>query len=490
MPMQEPHGELDGIYDLNEIKEWYDGRHRAVEIEKRRAEARQYREENVATQERKGRLFARAKGISLLLAISLTVSSMTSLILAIFFAARPNFQPGPPPEDGLTPEERSVLVEAVERWRNLDNEAVWQAIATFTDSWDPSWQAQILMMDTIKKLSQPLSQPWTWRGDDAVSYVLALVEAYDSFSAPPAFQKRARALYVAVGPMKYDVMNDGKPIPLPRQVAADLVELAITGIILRSNPLAAKEERSGMSDPIDRQDATAAGPNDVPKVGAAVGAGSLSVLTSAISVGQMVLFAFGPEGVIAAAGLQVLELCFGSDQNKPVNLPKVINDLVVQDFANDHVKTDLATIVGYASWLSEQNDQAISGRMPDKQQNIYADTLAQLKQYVVNACDPGSQLRTAISNLQNGDYTSDPPFCVLGLPAFLLGAFLHLAFERARLLLSNDATTFRSPLASNIARYASNYLDYLKNTLEIIDNDYGHRLNGVSRLLKVTLANG
>src|SRR5271156_5664975 len=49
----------DARYDLNDIKDQIDDfarRHRRIEIENRRAEARAYREEQVGTQERKGRL--------------------------------------------------------------------------------------------------------------------------------------------------------------------------------------------------------------------------------------------------------------------------------------------------------------------------------------------------------------------------------------------------------------------------------------------------
>jgi len=236
---------VDAVYDTANIKDGGYARpytpppygytppdeYSSKRIDDLRAEAKQYREEEVGTQNRKGRLAARASSLSLLLGISTTVASMASLVFEAFFAARPSS--GPPPDDGLTADQRAVLVAAVESWRDLDDAAMWQAVANFTDSWNPSWQAQILMMDTVKKLSRPLDKPWIWRGGDAVAYVLALVAAYRSFSAPPPGQNRARALYVAVAPMKYDRMNDGNPVPLPRQVAADLVELAITDIVLR-----------------------------------------------------------------------------------------------------------------------------------------------------------------------------------------------------------------------------------------------------------------
>ena len=60
---------------------------------------------------------------------------------------------------------------------------------------------------------------------------------------------------------------------------------------------------------------------------------------------------------------------------------------------------------------------------------------------IARACDPGSALQQAISNLEEGTYTSDPPYSVVGLPAFLLGASLHLSFERTKLLFATDTTT-------------------------------------------------
>jgi hypothetical protein len=237
-----------------------------------------------------------------------------------------------------------------------------------------------------------------------------------------------------------------------------------------------------MSDPTGQPQATsAASLHAAPTVSSA---GALSILKSAISVSQMVLFAFGPGGVIAAAGLEVFGLCFGSDGGKPVNLPKTINDLVVQDFANDHVMTDLATIIGYTKWMAMQNPSAISAQMPDKEQKRYQDSLDELKGHVRETCGPGSHLLAAISNLQNAQYDSDPPYKLLGLPTLLLGAFLHLTFLKARLLLSTDATTFRSPQARELAGFASDYLDYLKARSDDFEKAYGHRLNGVSMLIQ------
>lgn len=211
----------------------------------------------------------------------------------------------------------------------------------------------------------------------------------------------------------------------------------------------------------------------------AAASGLLDTLKGVINLAGMVLFACGPEGIVAATGLGILELMVRDGQKK-VDIPRAINDLVVQDFANDHVKKDLATIVGYTQWLAEQNRKALSGEMPDKDKATYQDAYDELKQYVVNACDPGSALRQAVSDLRNGTYTSDPPFDVLGFPAFLLGAFTHLMFEKCRILFSTDATSFRSPITYDLVNAAKDYLDYAQAVVKEIEVVLAERLGGVS----------
>jgi hypothetical protein len=81
---------------------------------------------------------------------------------------------------------------------------------------------------------------------------------------------------------------------------------------------------------------------------------------------------------------------------------------------------------------------------------------------------PGSALQQAISNLEEGTYTSDPPYSVVGLPAFLLGPALHLTFERTKLLFSTDATTFQGPRLQYIVNVATDYLGHIDQALAAI----------------------
>jgi hypothetical protein len=87
-------------------------------------------------------------------------------------------------------------------------------------------------MDTIKKLAIPLATPWVWREGSALTAATKLEDAYASFNpAPP--QKRSRILYVTVATLTYDGLKQGEVVALPRQVAADVAETAITDIVLR-----------------------------------------------------------------------------------------------------------------------------------------------------------------------------------------------------------------------------------------------------------------
>jgi hypothetical protein len=125
-------------------------------IKAQKDSAREYRENNVGAQKRKGRLFARVKGINLFLTLVSTVSTAITLIVALRSSA--NAANGE--DDGelaqLTDEQRQQLKEQIHRWWELSDADVWEAMAKYCDRWNPSWQAQMLMMDEIKDLSRKL----------------------------------------------------------------------------------------------------------------------------------------------------------------------------------------------------------------------------------------------------------------------------------------------------------------------------------------------
>lgn len=229
------------------------------------------------------------------------------------------------------------------------------------------------------------------------------------------------------------------------------------------------------------------------RLATAAGSHAIDQVKAAIGVLQMVLFAAGTPGIVAAAGLSLLEMIFGAffgkADDKPLDLPKVINDLIIQDLANDHVRTNLATIIGYAAWLGDQNTAAMTGGLSEKDAKRYADTLGMLRRYVEEACGPSSPLCLAISNLQNADYESDPPYKVLGLPAFLFGASLHLTFLRARFLFSSDThKTGDDPQAMEMVNVAKRYLAYLDEVKAMIDAAFPDRLGGIGEVVHARMS--
>jgi hypothetical protein len=198
-----------------------------------RRRTREYRENEVGTQNRKGRRFARAKGISLLLGIASTASGAASLILAIYLASKDGGAGSG--GGGLTDAQGKLLTDQIKKWQDTPDSDMWDAVANYMDSWNPSWQGQLLMMDTIKQLATPLTKTWVWRDSDAALWARRLVDVYGANTTPPAGKNRARVIYETVKTMSYTVDNKGTLVALPRQIAADLVELAITDIVTRTN---------------------------------------------------------------------------------------------------------------------------------------------------------------------------------------------------------------------------------------------------------------
>lgn len=201
-------------------------------IARLRARAREYRARRVGSQRRKGRLFARAKGINLFLNLVIAGGTAISAIVAVRAAVRACN--GGTNDSQLTDEQRRALEDQVRRWWALPDTEVWNNVAQYCDRWNPSWQAQILMMDTIKDMSQKLNPPWEWRDDDEADLVDQTENAYADFT-PGVKQHQSSAIYRHVATLLYDGFTVGTPVSLPRQVAADVAELAIIGIVLKED---------------------------------------------------------------------------------------------------------------------------------------------------------------------------------------------------------------------------------------------------------------
>jgi hypothetical protein len=86
-------------------------------------------------------------------------------------------------------------------------------------------------MDSIKELSKALPRPFMWaKDDDKWNEIQAVVKAYVQFT-PTIGQSKSQALYTTIKDAKYKQPGESAPALLPRQIAADVVELALYQII-------------------------------------------------------------------------------------------------------------------------------------------------------------------------------------------------------------------------------------------------------------------
>ena len=209
--------------------------------------ARQRRAEDIAFVERHRRVVTRTKGIAVLIGVvALAEGAFTAVITYLMYeqGLEDKDPEDKDPEDtggegdapdrsGLTPAQKEQLKKQVTRWRALPDAAMWEQVATYCDDWNPSWDAQTLLMDEIKRLAGPMP-PWTWRGDDDADEVDALVEAYAKFE-PGTHQHRSSIIYRTVAEVRYDGVEVGSPVAIPRVAAADLAERCIPQILVRED---------------------------------------------------------------------------------------------------------------------------------------------------------------------------------------------------------------------------------------------------------------
>ncbi|ONK15987.1 hypothetical protein [Streptomyces sp. MP131-18] len=210
----------------------------------------------------------------------------------------------------------------------------------------------------------------------------------------------------------------------------------------------------------------------------AVGDGTLDIVEQCLNTLGQIAFTCGPEGqVVGAAALilnTILSVGFGQSQ---VNLPKVIDDIMKQDLAEDHIYQDMTHLLTYTSWIAEQAEAAIENDYDYKQGQAYEETLADIKTSVKNALEPNFPLLQTISDLQNGEYPSDPEFQLMALPVLLVGISIHLLYLQISILLSNDATTFKSPATVYLVNAAKDYLAHLQDKVGTISDRYAQRMD-------------
>ncbi|WP_433260826.1 hypothetical protein ACQPZF_25175 [Actinosynnema sp. CS-041913] len=205
----------------------------------------------------------------------------------------------------------------------------------------------------------------------------------------------------------------------------------------------------------------------------------LDIVEQCLGTLSMIAFACGPYGaVIGAVGLALNTILTVSFPPKQVNLPKILDDILKADLAVDHIRDDMTKILAYTKWVSQQAEAAVANEYNYKQGKAYNDTLNEIKSTVTNALEPNYPLLTAISRLQNGDFDTGglAPFKILALPAFIQGMTIHLLYLQVSILLSNDATTFKSPKTVYLVNAAKDYQKHLKTQIGAISDKYYSRM--------------
>ncbi len=171
---------------------------------------------------RKGRFFTRFKFISW---VAGTLVSQLSLAFLIFKYANDKDNEVPETmQDQLTPEQIEAIRRRAELWRDLPDDQFWDALADFCKNWSPSWQAQLLILTYIKAWSKPAQ--WSWTKADKLAQINQLIETYGD-SDP----KSCSVIYRKAKTLTFDGNQDGRPEKLPRLIAADVVDLAISDIM-------------------------------------------------------------------------------------------------------------------------------------------------------------------------------------------------------------------------------------------------------------------
>ncbi|MFE4669753.1 insecticidal delta-endotoxin Cry8Ea1 family protein [Streptomyces sp. NPDC056716] len=206
---------------------------------KRMMRTQQTQTEDFALQARKGRIYTRSKGWMLAVVLTGTLSGLSSAVITVLTylqnqrknTATGTRTSGGTPEDTdvpadlqLTKDQQEKMQGQLERWWALEDGAVWAKTAELVDKRNLSLQGQVIMLDMVKRLSAPLLAPFIWpSAEDKVGAVKKCIAAFDGFDVPG--RPKSQALYGAVAGLRY---QGG---PLPRQVAAGVIQLALHQII-------------------------------------------------------------------------------------------------------------------------------------------------------------------------------------------------------------------------------------------------------------------
>ncbi|MFD0661099.1 hypothetical protein [Thermocatellispora tengchongensis] len=208
-----------------------------------------------------------------------------------------------------------------------------------------------------------------------------------------------------------------------------------------------------------------------------VGGATVDMVEECISTFSTIMAACGPEGqVVGAVALvlnTILKVAFPETQ---VNLPTVIDQIVKQDLAQHNIEQDMTRLLAYTAWMKHQAQDAIANHYDYQQGQEYDETLQNIKDTIEHALDPSNPLLQSISDLQYGKYPCEPEFQIMALPVFLQGVSIHLLFLQTAILLSNNATTFKTSRTESLVNTAKDYLQHLQTQLDTISSRYEHRM--------------
>ncbi|MFF2374583.1 hypothetical protein ACFVUW_09395 [Streptomyces xiamenensis] len=126
------------------------------------------------------------------------------------------------PDQGLSEEGEKDALKMVARWQSLGEGEFWGYMSGMSDRQNPSLQGQVLMMSLVKMAAAPIHDKFVWKsGADKAAAVKSCLAAYKAKNA-------SHALYDFIKDYRYQGHT------LPRQIAADVVELAIHQLLVKA----------------------------------------------------------------------------------------------------------------------------------------------------------------------------------------------------------------------------------------------------------------
>lgn len=175
---------------------------------------------------RKGRILCKVKTWACVVSVVGTVVGIGTLIVHILKLLEGKGGAIPPfelaPDQGLSEEGEKDALKMVARWQSLTEGEFWGYMSGMSGRQTPSLQGQVLMMSLIKMTAAPMQDKFVWKsGADKAAAVKNCLAAYKAKNA-------SHALYDFIKDYRYQGHT------LPRQIAADVVELAIHQLLVKA----------------------------------------------------------------------------------------------------------------------------------------------------------------------------------------------------------------------------------------------------------------